>query len=89
MIATSPRAVLSDDGKTLRLTIYRGSARLAAELSPLQAVMLARELLQAAIPKLPSAAGTTPAGATTPIPSTTDDAATPVTGSSSCGASGT
>ncbi len=45
-------AVISDDGREIRLTIY-GETIAAVPLAPRYAVVLARELLAAALPKLP------------------------------------
>jgi hypothetical protein len=50
MIASAPRAVVSFDGNHITLAIYRGTSRSSVELTPLRAVMLAHELLQAALP---------------------------------------
>ena len=49
------RAVVSDDGRVIRLTLYRDADALAAvELSPERAIALARRLLDAARLRLAS-----------------------------------
>ncbi|HVB16496.1 MAG TPA: hypothetical protein VNF04_08190 [Stellaceae bacterium] len=47
------RAILSDDGAAITLTLYRKAAAVAAvTLAPRRAVALAGELIAAALPKL-------------------------------------
>jgi hypothetical protein len=46
-------AEVSDDGKTTRLMLYVETGAVAAvELNPIRAIALARELIEAALPKL-------------------------------------
>jgi hypothetical protein len=47
------RAVVADDGQTIRLTLYAETGAVAAvDLDPLRAIALAGELIDAALPKL-------------------------------------
>ena len=47
------RAVVSDDGKTIRLALYAKTGAVAAvELDPTRAIALAGKLIDAALPKL-------------------------------------
>ena len=47
------RAVVSDDGKTIRLALYAETGAVAAvELDPTRAIALAGKLIDAALPKL-------------------------------------
>jgi hypothetical protein len=47
------RAVVSDDGQTIRLTLYAEiGAVAAAELDPIRAITLAGKLIEAALPRL-------------------------------------
>ncbi len=47
-------AVISDDGREIRLTVYREAIAVAVvPLAPRYAITLARNLLAAALPKLP------------------------------------
>jgi len=47
------RAVVSDDGQAIRLTLYREDGKAASvELSPAAAVALAGRLIEAALPRL-------------------------------------
>jgi hypothetical protein len=46
-------AVVSDDGQTMRLMLHAETgAVVAVELDPIRAITLARELIEAALPKL-------------------------------------
>jgi hypothetical protein len=50
---STARAVVSDDGSTIRLTLYTEQGNgMAVVLAPVRAVALAGELIRAAIPKL-------------------------------------
>jgi hypothetical protein len=47
------RAVVSDDGRTVRLTLFAETGAVAAvELDPIRAIRLASKLIDAALPKL-------------------------------------
>lgn len=47
------RAVVGDDGQTIRLTLYAETVAVAAaEIDPVHAIMLAGKLIEAALPKL-------------------------------------
>jgi hypothetical protein len=47
-----PRVVVADDNRTIVLSLYRGRDAVSADLSPMHALRLAQELLDAALPKL-------------------------------------
>ena len=52
-IINSTRAVVSDDGSTIRLTLYtEGGRSKVAVLAPVRAVELAGELIRSALPEL-------------------------------------
>ena len=52
---TAERAVLADDGREIRLVLYRGAEAVArVELSPIRALALATQLMQAAMPRFSS-----------------------------------
>jgi len=46
------RAVVTDDGYRIRLTVYEGRDGREVELSPIDALQLADDLLGAALPRL-------------------------------------
>jgi hypothetical protein len=55
MVAAKPctRAIVSDDGSTIRLMLYtEGGRSKAARLAPMRAVALAGELIRSALPRL-------------------------------------
>jgi hypothetical protein len=49
---STARAVVSDNGQRILLTVYYGREGYPVELTPLRAADLARKLLEAALPKL-------------------------------------
>jgi hypothetical protein len=52
------RAVVSDDGSTIRLTLYSEAGAVAATvLDPIRAIALAQRLITAALPRLSSRIG--------------------------------
>ena len=46
------RVVIIDDNLSITVTVYRGRDSFSAEVSPVRAMWLARELMTAALPKL-------------------------------------
>lgn len=53
MIPQLPRVVIADDNCSIVLSLYRGrEAACSADLSPLLALRLAQQLVNAALPKL-------------------------------------
>jgi len=63
MAVTNARIVISDYGQATCVSAYTNAMRLTVEVSPLQAVRLAQQLLAAALPKLrPDITTTNPDG---------------------------
>src|SRR4051812_16858960 len=58
------RAIVSDDGREIWLTIYEGNALVSMPLAPVRAVALAGELIRAALPKFDCAERCSTTGAT-------------------------
>jgi hypothetical protein len=52
MLIADSRAVVTDDGRKIRLTLYEGSDGQEIELSPIDALQLADDLLGVALPRL-------------------------------------
>jgi len=52
MLIADSRAIVTDDGKKIRLTVYEGRDGQEVELSPIDALQLADDLLGVALPRL-------------------------------------
>jgi hypothetical protein len=52
MLIADSRAVVTDDGRQIRLTVYEGRDGREVELSPIDALQLADDLLGVALPQL-------------------------------------